>query len=336
MQTISIDADPESADWTKQSWDLPPYKSPEFMAVVSDLDMFRQLAVFKHAVAKGLIVDDEWVGPPAADGAKPTPFWQLISQAIEDLGGEATAAQIKQAILERRPDAKASTMSAQITVATVNNRSRVYYNQNQKPRTCDTYIDILYNTGQGQYERYDPLRHGLWAIVPEGDGLTVQCIQAPESDPDDEGTTEPVTVVGADAALSGTFASEAHLRDYLAKSLPPMDGQPLTLYVAPNGDKGVEFPSGVGPMDLLARSSAGAYYVFELKRHATEDKTLGQVLRYMGWIQKHLAGDDPVYGVIVGSQTSQKLKYAATQVPNVRLLDYELQVKLSAPDPLGA
>eukprot|EP01136_Pigoraptor_vietnamica_P045736 Opistho-1_new@24067 len=248
MQTISIDADPDSADWTKQSWDLPPYKSPEFMAVNPDLATFRQLPVYKHAVTKGLIVDDEWVAPPAADAAKPTPFWQLISQAIEDLGGEATAAQIKQAILERRPDAKASTMSAQITVATVNNRSRVYYNQNQKPRTCDTYIDILYNTGQGQYERYDPLRHGLWAIVPEGDGLAVQCIQAPETDPDDEGPSEPVTVVGADATLSNTFATEAHLRDYLAKSLPTIDGQTLTLYVAPNGDKGVEFPSGVGPM----------------------------------------------------------------------------------------
>ncbi len=61
----SPDADIESADWTKQSWDLPPYKSREFSALFSDLDLFRTLPVYKHAVKKGLIVDDEWVGEAA-------------------------------------------------------------------------------------------------------------------------------------------------------------------------------------------------------------------------------------------------------------------------------
>lgn len=55
------DADIESADWTKQSWDLPPYKSPEFLIVVPDLEAFRKLPVYKHAVQNGLIMDDEWV-----------------------------------------------------------------------------------------------------------------------------------------------------------------------------------------------------------------------------------------------------------------------------------
>ena len=63
---VSIDADPESADWTNQSWDLPLYKSPEFLATYPDLDGFRKLPIYKHAVAKGLIVDDEWVGDTAA------------------------------------------------------------------------------------------------------------------------------------------------------------------------------------------------------------------------------------------------------------------------------
>lgn len=68
LRVVSPDADPESADWTKQSWDLPPYKSREFLADWPDLDHFRMLPVYKHAVAKGLIVDDEWVGiAPDAD-----------------------------------------------------------------------------------------------------------------------------------------------------------------------------------------------------------------------------------------------------------------------------
>jgi len=62
LPAFSIDADVESADWTKQSWDLPPYKSREFLAIFHDLNNFRNLPVYKHAVAEGLIVDDEWVG----------------------------------------------------------------------------------------------------------------------------------------------------------------------------------------------------------------------------------------------------------------------------------
>jgi len=52
----------EEADWTKKSWDLPPYKSKEFMKVVKDLNSFRKLPVYKNAVKKGLIKDDKWVG----------------------------------------------------------------------------------------------------------------------------------------------------------------------------------------------------------------------------------------------------------------------------------
>lgn len=59
---ISLDADLENADWTKTTWDLPPYKSPEFMAMIgNDLEAFKKLPVYKHAVDAGLIHDDEWV-----------------------------------------------------------------------------------------------------------------------------------------------------------------------------------------------------------------------------------------------------------------------------------
>lgn len=51
----------ENADWPKQTWDLPPYKSPEFNVIVIDLENFRRLPVYRHAVANGLIVNDTWV-----------------------------------------------------------------------------------------------------------------------------------------------------------------------------------------------------------------------------------------------------------------------------------
>ncbi len=59
--TWDLDNNLENADWTKQSWDLPPYKSYEFFKAVTDLEAFRKLPVYKHAVEAGLIHDDEWV-----------------------------------------------------------------------------------------------------------------------------------------------------------------------------------------------------------------------------------------------------------------------------------
>jgi hypothetical protein len=44
---------------------------------------------------------------------------------------------------------------------------------------------------------------------------------------------------------------------------------------------------------------------------------MGQLLRYMGWVKKTLAGERQVYGVIVAKQMDDKLRYAALPVPNV-------------------
>jgi len=54
-----------NADWTKQAWDLPPYKSDAFISLISDMKAFRKLPVYAFAVENGLIKDDEWVGREA-------------------------------------------------------------------------------------------------------------------------------------------------------------------------------------------------------------------------------------------------------------------------------
>lgn len=62
----NIDSDPHNADWLRMTWTLPPYKSPEFMDFLKKsgwtLDQFKQLPIYKNAVRKGLIKNDEWVG----------------------------------------------------------------------------------------------------------------------------------------------------------------------------------------------------------------------------------------------------------------------------------
>lgn len=61
MEVVAPDADLANADWTKTTWDLPPYRSKEFMEQVPDLEAFKKLPVYAKAVEAGLIHDDEWV-----------------------------------------------------------------------------------------------------------------------------------------------------------------------------------------------------------------------------------------------------------------------------------
>ncbi len=66
--SVNIDANINNADWTKRTWDLPPYKSEEFLGFLKFTDMtleqFKILPVYRHAIKNGLIVDDEWHGYP--------------------------------------------------------------------------------------------------------------------------------------------------------------------------------------------------------------------------------------------------------------------------------
>lgn len=64
QQVLSPDADQEDADWTKKTWDFPPYKSQEFFDAIGGveaLDAFRDTPAYKKAVEYGLIHDDEWL-----------------------------------------------------------------------------------------------------------------------------------------------------------------------------------------------------------------------------------------------------------------------------------
>ena len=63
---------------------------------------------------------------------------------------------------------------------------------------------------------------------------------------------------------------------------------------------------------------------------STTINTVGQVLRYMGWVQKHL-GELPnaVEGLIVATEADDKLRYALSMAPGVSLKTYEFEFRLT-------
>ncbi len=68
--------------------------------------------------------------------------------------------------------------------------------------------------------------------------------------------------------------------------------------------------------------------MFELKLSRGADKAMGQISRYIGWINQNLANDKGVKGVIVAKNVDKKLKYAASIIPDLGLFEYELNFKI--------
>jgi RecB family endonuclease NucS len=91
---------------------------------------------------------------------------------------------------------------------------------------------------------------------------------------------------------------------------------------------GIEFPTAVGPIDILAVDDSGAFFVFELKRARSPDRAIGQLTRYMGWVRQTIGKDREVKGIIVAKEISDSLRYAVSVVPNVSLFEYEVEFRL--------
>lgn len=122
------------------------------------------------------------------------------------------------------------------------------------------------------------------------------------------------------------FGLERQLQEFVAENLDKVqiNGSKLHLFVDSSGRNGIEYPSAVGPIDILAQDQHGTFYIFELKRAKSPDRALGQIARYMGWVQKHLADGNSPYGIIVAKEISSNLQYAASVFPRVSLFAYQM------------
>jgi RecB family endonuclease NucS len=248
----------------------------------------------------------------------------MIKEAINSLGGKATYGEIRNFIKGKYGEVNDSTITCQTIVCSVNHPSRIHYPENKKPRACNSQYDFLFNTDRGKVELYNPDTHGFWEIrLNEYGKLEVaQCGLGPEDEAETLETTEPELLA---------FPLESHLRDFIATNLEEIrpQGLGLHLYEDVSGRDGVEYPTAVGPIDILAQDTDGNFVVFELKLSKGPDRAVGQVLRYMGWVQKHLAAGKAVSGVVVASAIDEKLKYAVSLVPSITVFEYRLRFELN-------
>lgn len=137
-------------------------------------------------------------------------------------------------------------------------------------------------------------------------------------------------LIQKDSPLSaGLFYMEKQLEDFIIDNWNTSElGQKFDLIY----DEGVlvsqQYRTGIGPIDILVRDKkSGNYVVLELKRNQTSDDTVGQILRYMGWVSENLK-DPNVRGIIIAGKYDEKLHYAQTLLPNIEVYLYEVHFSL--------
>lgn len=137
----------------------------------------------------------------------------------------------------------------------------------------------------------------------------------------------------ADIESQAEFALENHLEDFLDRNWRAVDfGCALEKYSSSDQD-GRQFSAGSWNIDFLCTDKAsGDLVVIELKKGKTSDATVGQTLRYMGWVRKNIAKENRrVRGIIIAKEVDEAMRYAVENQPDIRVLEYRVDFKLSPP-----
>jgi hypothetical protein len=208
---------------------------------------------------------------------------------------------------EHYPKIKRATVVMHLESMSINNRGRKHHPSVK----LGSGHDLFFKLGPDQYRLWDPEKDGkplYKADIDKMPGLVGEEIE----EPIDDGGSE--------------FAYERDLQNYLAKNLHRIEAG-LRLYEEEE-ITGLEFAAGGRYIDILAVDAQGSYVVIELKVSRGYDRVIGQLLRYMSWVERNMETSKPVRGIIVAKEITDDLRLAASRIAGVRLIEYEIEFKL--------
>lgn len=133
-----------------------------------------------------------------------------------------------------------------------------------------------------------------------------------------------------DSPLSaGLFYMEKQLEDFIIENWANSElGAKYDLMYEEGVLVSQQYRTSIGPIDILVKDKvSGNHVVIELKRNQTSDDTVGQILRYMGWVSQNL-GDSQVKGIIIAGKYDEKLHYAQVLTPAIEVYLYEVHFSL--------
>ncbi len=147
------------------------------------------------------------------------------------------------------------------------------------------------------------------------------------------GGTASAIIVSTDPSVEDpvTFALEKHLEDFLIQNWAQTElGKEYDIYEEEGEMVGQQYPTDTGPVDILAISKdKKRLLVVELKKGRASDAVVGQVLRYMGFVQEELSEEgQTVSGVIIASEDDQRIRRALAIVPSIAFYRYQVSFRL--------
>jgi len=243
---------------------------------------------------------DSFVPPPAKG-------FGLIERKPLDEGGHFTRQEILAWFQEHYPKLKRGTVNAHLIVMSTNAQSRVYHNL--RPNGAD---DLLFQIDGSRFRLY----------VKETDPTPIYKQQSEAEASEDTDNGDDICTEAHE------FAYENDLKNFLAGNLNVIRPS-LTVY-QDDDIRGVEFPVGSRRVDILAVEDEKDFVVIELKVSKGYDRAIGQLLRYMGWIEQNLAEPgQKVKGMIIARSISDDLRLATSRVTDVELYEYVLSISLN-------
>ncbi len=196
------------------------------------------------------------------------------------------------------PKIKPNTVNAQVILATTNSKTRTYYNATPKN-------DLFFQIDSGHLRLYDPASDPTPIYADRQD---------PASDLEAGESANDLDHSAVDEDRGEEFAYESDLKNYLASNLSLIE-RGLRLFDKLEGISALEFPVGSRYIDILALDTSDNPVVIGLKVSRGYDRVVGQLLRYMAWIERHIAKPPSrVRGVIIASSISEDLVLACSRV----------------------
>jgi len=164
---------------------------------------------------------------------------------------------------------------------------------------------------------YSPEVKGLWKVEQEEDVASWGGKPAPPA------VAEDIT----DPAL---FYMESQLEAFLIGNWDKTElGKRYDLIEEKGELISQQYRTEIGIIDILAEEkSSKQLVVIELKKNQTSDDTVGQLTRYMGWLEEHKTNGTPTKGIIIAAQYDNRLHHALKKVKDVEVYLYRVDFKL--------
>jgi restriction system protein len=127
------------------------------------------------------------------------------------------------------------------------------------------------------------------------------------------------------------FALEKHLEDFLVKNWNhTVLGKKYNIFEVDGELVGQQYPSDTGNIDILAISKdKKELLVVELKKGRASDVVIGQIQRYMGYVQEELLDKgQKVRGIIIALEDDIRIRRALSVTNNIEFYRYQVSFKL--------